>query len=422
MTFGLPIINLFGLDMVSFTIDLGIFFSIYLIVTLSLNLEMGYAGVPNFGKLLFVAGGSSVASTVAGRLAVYILHVNTFGNYSFYSSLAMQKVDTVLQASPLLSIGVIVFSVAVGGAVGGAFGYIASFPAIRLKEDYLAMLLLAAAQFFTIFLAAYPPLIGGYQPIAVPDPFLWAGTGRDVRDLLALAVVAVFAVLVYLYVERVARSPMGRALRAVRDNETASEAVGKDNVALRNRSLVIASVLCGAAGALFSLYLATNGQADWSVTGRLDWTIVPWIMVIIGGVGNNLGVAVGTLVFTFLIRLVTQGELAFGGLSLPMNIVYKGGTYVIQYMPFNVDRIEYIIVGLALIVVLYLRPDGLIPEKSTFTMKRSKLLGMAPGPPAKPQQAGGPPGDGGGPRALKERLRRIMESLRSSRAGSERQA
>ncbi len=374
--FGFPIVNVFGIDIVSFTIGLGIFFGIYLIITLSLNLEMGYTGIPNFGKLLYVAGGSAVAAALSGRLAVYLLNINTYGNYVLYSVTAMQQVNTVLAASPLLSMGVFVLSLAIGGGVGAAFGYVSSYPAIRLREDYLGMLLLASAQFFAIFLTAYEPLVGGEQPVGVPDPFLWAGSGREVSEFLALALILSFAGLVYLYSERVARSPLGRTLRSVRDNEVASAAVGKDNVAIRNKILIIASAMCGSAGALWGMFLASNDATYWT---RFDWTIVPWVMVIIGGAGSNLGTAIGTFAFSFIIKIITQAGLAFGDLQLPIGIINNAGSFALQFMPLNINRIEFLVVGVALILVLYLRPEGIWREKPTFTMSRSRILGLFAG-------------------------------------------
>src|SRR5207245_4430585 len=79
---GVPIIPFFGIDIVSFTIDFVIAYALILAVSLTLNLEAGYAGVPNFGKVLFVAGGAAVAGAVTGRGAVLLLKINTSGDYN----------------------------------------------------------------------------------------------------------------------------------------------------------------------------------------------------------------------------------------------------------------------------------------------------------------------------------------------------
>jgi len=290
----IPVVQVFGIDIISFTVAMGIFFAVYLVITLSLNLEMGYAGIPNFGKLLFVAGGAAVATSVSGRLAAYLLNIGTGSDYLINSIRIVGQVNKVLAANPSYSIALFVLSLVIAGAIGAFFGYISSYPAIRLREDYLGMLLLASAQFFAIFLTAYDPLIGATAGMGSPDPFQWAGTGRGVRGVVALGMLLGVAALVYIYSERVARSPLGRALRAIRDNEVASDAVGKDNVAFRTKILVISSALAGMAGALYVMYLGANIFSLWN---RFDWTLVPWVMVILGGAGNNLGTAVGTISF-----------------------------------------------------------------------------------------------------------------------------
>ncbi len=366
----IPVVQVFGIDIISFTVAMGIFFAVYLVITLSLNLEMGYAGIPNFGKLLFVAGGAAVATSVSGRLAAYLLNIGTGSDYLINSIRIVGQVNKVLAANPSYSIALFVLSLVIAGAIGAFFGYISSYPAIRLREDYLGMLLLASAQFFAIFLTAYDPLIGATAGMGSPDPFQWAGTGRGVRGVVALGMLLGVAALVYIYSERVARSPLGRALRAIRDNEVASDAVGKDNVAFRTKILVISSALAGMAGALYVMYLGANIFSLWN---RFDWTLVPWVMVILGGAGNNLGTAVGTISFAVIIRVIGQAKLVVGDLQLPVGIVNNAGKYGIQFMPVDINRVEFLVVGLVLIIVLMIRPDGILPEKSTFTMSKRRL-------------------------------------------------
>ncbi len=418
--FSVPVVPIFGIDIVSFMVSMGIFFGVYLVITLSLNIEMGYTGIPNFGKLLAVAAGSAVASSLSGRLAAYLLGVNTHGDYIVFNTTIMSGVNSILGGSAVLSFLIFIFSLLVGAGVGALFGYISSYPAIKLREDYLAMLLLAAAQFFSLFLAAYPPLIGGSQPVSAPDPFRWAGTGRGVRDLVALVAVLAVAGLVYIYSERMARSPLGRTLRAVRDNETASEAVGKDNVAIRTKILVIASALSGTAGALWGMYLAANDATIWV---RFDWTIVPWVMLILGGAGNNFGAAVGTFAFSLIVRVIGQAKLIFGDIPLPVGITNNGGL-ALQYMPVDVNRFEFLAVGVALVVVLLVRPQGIVAEKPTPTLSPEQLSGLL-GPRAFVGTDTGPPrhdgnqGDEGTPpgkgedHSLAGRVRRLVMKLTS---------
>jgi branched-chain amino acid transport system permease protein len=357
----LPSIVLFGIDIITFGIDFGTIYALFLAVSLTLNLEAGYAGVPNFGKVMFVAAGAAVAGSVSGRLAALILSVNTQGNYNGFIAQIIGNINSGLANNPLLSVEILLLGVLLAAATGGSLGFVASFPAIRLREDYLGMLLLGAAQLFQIFLGGYEPFIGGTQGLEVPDLFQWAGKEIGVRDLSVLGVLAVFAALVYTYSERVARSPLGRTLRAVRDNEIASRALGKDDVAIRRKVIVVASAISGIAGALLTFYTGSIGAGTWD---RVAWTFYPWVMVIIGGAANNLGVALGAFSFTFLLKGVDQVKFQFQ-----------------SFIPFDVNWFEYIVFASLLIGILMFRPEGIMPEKSSLTLPKSTVaMIIAQGP------------------------------------------
>ncbi|HYC26569.1 MAG TPA: hypothetical protein VEB67_00940, partial [Nitrososphaerales archaeon] len=208
---GLPVINIVpGFDIVTFLVGFMVFYGLYLAISLSLNLEFGFAGIPNFGKVLFIAGGASFAGSISGRLASYVLGIGNHEDFIVFSTRIVNQIDGVLPNNPIFVVEMFVIALAIGAAIGGIFGYLASYPAIRLREDYLGMLLLGVAQFYQIFLRTYVPLTGGAQNIAVPDPYFYYSTlGTGWRDLIAGIVVCVFAFLVFLYAERVARSPLG---------------------------------------------------------------------------------------------------------------------------------------------------------------------------------------------------------------------
>ena len=144
----------------SFLSGLLAFFALYLIISISLNLEMGYAGIPNFGKVLYFMGGAAFSGSVAIRAAAWIMHLpgDTVGLNNF---LIAGKLTSMLRSDIPASLALIAITIAIGGLVGGILGYISIFPAIRLREDYLAMLLLGSAAFFQIFLSNYTPIING---------------------------------------------------------------------------------------------------------------------------------------------------------------------------------------------------------------------------------------------------------------------
>jgi len=348
---------LFGTDIVTFSVDLLIIYAIYLVVSLTLNLEAGYSGIPNFGKAMFVAGGAVAAGSVSGRLSALLVGINVSGDYSNNVPLIINKLNATLSANPILSVEILLLGVALAAGIGAALGYLASYPAIRLREDYLGMLLLASAQFFQIFLRSYPPVIGGVQGIEIPDFFGWANTGVGTRDVVILGVVTLFAVSVYVYFEKIARSPLGRTLRAIRDNEVASRALGKDDVAMRKRVIVVASAISGMAGALLTFYVESVGPDTWS---RQDWTFPFWVIIIMGGAANNSGVAIGAFTYAFLLKAIDKGKFLFQG--------------ILPSTTFN--YLQYIAFASLLILVLALRSEGILPEKPSFTLKRDTIANL----------------------------------------------
>ncbi len=335
-------------NLLTFLVDLGTTYALYLAVSLTLNLEAGFAGVPNFGKVMFVAGGAAIAGSVIGRLSVIVLGINVHGDYNAVVPQLIPQIDPLLASNFVLSMALLLLGIVLAAGMGGVMGYFASYPAIHLREDYLGMLLLAAAQLFQIFLGGWTPFINGTQGIEVPDLFHWADVGVGVRDAVILIFLAAFAFLVYVYVERVARSPLGRTLRAVRDNEVAARALGKNDVVIRRDVIIVASAISGMAGALLTFYAGAVGAETWT---RITWTFWIWVMVIMGGAANNGGVALGAFFFTLLFKVVDQVKFYFSG-----------------YIPFDVNWLEYMSFAALLILILAFRPGGILPEKSSLTL------------------------------------------------------
>ncbi len=343
------------IDLVSVFIEVGILFCLYLIVSLTVNLEFGYTGIPNFGKVLFVAAGGLIAGSLSYRLALYVLNLKS-SDIIASQALFSTDINQNILSHPYFGLGLLLFSLAVGAGVAAVIGYLASFPAIRLREDYLGMLLLAAGQFFLIFVTAYYPITGGTEGLLVPDPVSWAVSTQGLRDVVVLAILIVAAAGVYFYSERVARSPLGRMMRAIRDNEISSEAIGKDTVGVRRNVLIISSALCGIAGVLWVLWEPAISPTTFT---RTMWTFYPFVIVILGGAANNLGVGVGTAVFVGITTTIDQARTCIlaNGISLPIDI----------------NSLEPIAIGVLLLVILLWRPKGLIKEKTTATLGKSKL-------------------------------------------------
>ena len=359
---------LFGVDLSQFLPVLVETVAIYLAISLSLNLELGYTGIPNFGKALYVMAGGAIGGAFALHFASWAFGIVVTG--SFYQDLTLAPaINGIISNNIFLSLGLLLLTVVVAGVAGAFLGYLTSFPAIRLREDYLAMLLLGLAEFTMVLLYTYQPIIGGSFGAQLFDPYAWAGQYRYVA---ATGTAVILAALVYIYVERVARSPLGRTLRAVRDNEVAAEALGKDGVAIRRNVLMVASAVSAMAGVLIIFY---SGDFIATAYSRIDFTFWPWVIVIIGGMANNVGVVVASAVFWTAFDEIVLAKGALAGL-----------------IPFDLNYLVYIVLGIVLITVLLVRPEGIFKEKPTATFRKSRLQSLiensrpartAPPPPKK---------------------------------------
>lgn len=329
--------------------DLLAFFAVYMILSLSLNLEFGYTGVPNFGKVLLVAGGAYVVAAFSGRFSQMLLNVAADKDFIKDNAAVMAAVNAGFSQDISAALLVFFTTIVLAALVGGALGYLASYPAVRLREDYLGMTLLAIGEIARVVGQNYEPIAGGTLGVQVPDPFAWAG---EVRFMAFTLILLAFAGLIYLYAERVARSPLGRLLRSIRDNEKAAEALGKDATRVRIKILVVGSAIAGVAGALYSFYA---GGVVATAYNRVDWTFWPWLILIIGGAANNVGAVAGSFIFIAARRVIEFYKDAF------------------TFLPFDAVWLEYLLLGSILILVLIYRPEGIIPEKPTPTISDRRL-------------------------------------------------
>ena len=336
-----------------FILDLLALFAPYVMVVLSLNLEYGFGGIPDFGRVLAVAGGAFIVGYLPGRLAVTILGLgNGFDPTSYVRENArlMTEVNRVLAANPALAISLLALGLVAAALLGALLGLLLSYPVVRLRAEFLAMVLLAVAELLLLIGRNYPPLVGGTLGVAVPDVYAWSGGNRFVvATLTSLAVAA----LVFTYVQLLTRSPLGRLLRAIRDDEGAALAYGKDVAGVRVKTFMASCSIAAIAGAIYAFYTASVNSLAYN---RVTWTFWPWVMVILGGAANNLGVVVGTFIFVAVRKLI---------------IYYK--YELAPILPFDVVWLDMLLLGVALAVILLYRPEGIIPERPIRTLPISRL-------------------------------------------------
>jgi branched-chain amino acid transport system permease protein len=316
------------------------FISIYGILSITLNLQYGYSGIPNFGMTAFVALGAYVTGALTGRLAMMYYSIDSNIDYIADNTKIITLLNSKIALDPLGGILLFIITIILSILFSIPLAYAASYPAIRLREDYLIITLIGIGEAMRIIGVNYTPLVGGTLWVGVPNLFKWAEP-YDMIILVSLILIIMF--LIYLFIEILTSSPFGRLIKAVRENEITARFIGKNVTRIRILVLLIGSSLASIAGVLYSLFV---GAVMASAFTRSDWTYWPWLMLIIGGKGNNIGALVGAVIIVIARQLIA---------------IYKHDLEL--FLPFSVVWLEQILLGITLIAFMIYRPIGIIPEK-----------------------------------------------------------
>lgn len=323
--------------------------TLYSILSLGLNSQWGYNGHLNFGIAGFFAVGAFTMALFVTRMPTGVM-----------AAYAQQWFG--LQA-PFL-VGVVAAAV-----MAGIVGYLVAQPVLHLRADFLAIATLGIAEIIRLIFQNERWLANGPQPFSgIPQPLscvfehpgcAWLPQGlasalsvlrpRDYSYLYLLIVTIALAV-VYLALEAMVRSPWGRALRAVRDEEDSAAMNGKPVKSLRVQSFVVGAVVMGIAGALYAPYMVT---IDYSHFRPLFATFLVWVMLMLGGSGNNRGAILGA----FVIWAVWGGTgYVTGALATALQGIAPD---IASRMAF----LRWAFVGLLLAAIVLYRPQGILPEK-----------------------------------------------------------
>lgn len=331
--------------------DIIVYFVLYFIVSIALNLEYGYTGIPNFGLALSVAGGAYVTGALAGRIARIYYGVGLNLDFMEHNSKITSMINKHLMHDPAGGFMLFFIMIAISMIVNAFIGLIASYPAIRLEAIYLMMVLIALAEGIRIIGENYYPLVGGTFWVHVPNVFAWMGNFRVVGLPLVFIVISL---VVFLLVQLMVTSPFGRLIRAVRENEIAVESLGKNATKVKIIVMVTGSMIASLAGVLYAFYSRAVLATAFT---RIDWTFWPWLMVMLGGKGNNVGTLFGVLIFTVVRRII---------------VIYKHD--IKPFIGIEAIWLEQIMMSIALILLMMFRPQGLLPEKPT-RVRGVKYLG-----------------------------------------------
>jgi ABC-type branched-subunit amino acid transport system permease subunit len=288
--------------LLSYLVDTLIFINIFAILALSLNLEVGVTRLMNFGKVAFFAIGAYSSALV------------TLAGYPFWLGLLC------------------------GIVIAGITGFLVSIPALRLREDYLAIATIAFGEIIRLFLLNERWLTRG--PIGlrgIPRPL--KDVPMDYQTFYLLFSFA-FLVVVFLFLHRVISSPFGRVLKAIREDELVAQSLGKNTFRFKAQAFVLGSSIASIAGSLFAHYLTFISPDMFMPTV----TFAVWTMVVVGGRGNALGVVAGAALIQFMERTTRiMKDIADIGVE-PVNL-------------------RMVLLGLLLILFIMYRPQGIFMEK-----------------------------------------------------------
>ena len=393
------------------------------IMSLGVNIQWGYAGLLNVGVMGFAALGGLAAVLVSappvqeawdaggmgilyaflsasitiiamrygykrtkGRKRLLVMTaIGVLGYFlarSFYAP-ATEAIELVNPATSgyLGGLGLpIIFSWFVGGLFAAGAAFIVGKVALGLRSDYLAIATLGISEIIIAILKFEDWMTRGVKNvIGLPRPVpyevniqnsatfqeLAAATNIPLVPfssiMVKLCYAGLFGVVLFIILylsEKALNSPWGRMMRAIRDNETAAEAMGKNVTGRHLQVFILGSAVIGIAGAMLT---TLDGQFTPASYQPLRFTFLIWVMVIVGGSGNNLGAVLGGFLIWFawveaepvgllLMELLTSGMAEDNWLRLHL---LEASAHM-----------RLMTMGLVLLLVLRFAPKGLLPERS----------------------------------------------------------
>ena len=333
-------------------IDIAMYFGAFVIVAMALNFQYGNAGVPNMGCAVQVIAGGFTVSAITTRVTfmavkaagIVLKPYNTDYTwvYNNQHNIAVMT-NPFLATHTMLSVALLLFTLALSLIIGAAVGYVISLPAIRLRSTYLMITLITMADASQIIGRNIPSITGGTLGVYPPNVLAWYLGNRGI----VMAVLTLFIGLIAFFIFRtMLNSPYGRLMRAIRENDGTVESVGKNVAGIRRNILMFASGITAVTGALWAFY---NSYVVDTLYTRRDWTYWPWLMLILGGPGNNAGTFLGAALIIALRRIIIVSKWTLE-----------------RWLFFPTAYVENILLGVLLIFVIIFRPRGLIPEKLLY--------------------------------------------------------
>ncbi|MGB0960019.1 MAG: branched-chain amino acid ABC transporter permease, partial [Halocynthiibacter sp.] len=267
----------------------------------------------------------------------------------------------------------------VGGLFAAGAAWIIGKVALGLRSDYLAIATLGIAEIIIAVLKNEDWLSRGVKNVVgIPRPMAYevdlqadpafieraAGFGMDPVAASTLYVklaytglfAAVLIILLWL-AQKALNSPWGRMMRAIRDNEVAAGAMGKNVTARHLQIFILGSAICGIAGAMIT---TLDSQLTPTAYQPLRFTFLVWVMVIVGGSGNNWGAVLGGfLIWILWVEVEPIGTWIMQTITAPM----ADGYWLKDHLMDSVAHMRLFTMGLVMLLMLRFAPKGLIPEE-----------------------------------------------------------
>jgi branched-chain amino acid transport system permease protein len=314
----------------AYLVSLVIFAGIYAVFCLGLNIQWGYTGLFNIGIAGFFAIGAYTTAMITA---------------STQSDLYSHYVQQLVALNLPFPVGIL------GAAIMcGLIAFLIGILTLRLGEDYLAIATIGIAETVRLVFTNEQWLANGPRGLAgLPQPLSGLVEPRY-YNYIYMCIVLAFVGVIYFLIERAIRSPWGRVLRAVREDEVSASMSGKNVFKFKIQSFIFGAMVMGVGGALYAHYTKAISP---EVFTPLYGTFIIWVMVMAGGSGNNKGVIIGAFV-------------VWG--------IWVGTQFMTSWLPFYLKSrspyIRFLLIGILLEIILLYRPQGIVGEEKRV----SKLM------------------------------------------------
>lgn len=291
------------------------FVSLAVLLGFALNIQWGQAGMLNFGVAGFYGVGAYTAAILSKG-----------GVDGFTATVAAMLMTAAVSA-------------------------VVSLTTLKLREDYLAITTLAFAELVRLVLTNETWLTGGTNGIRdIPRPLIDV-VGGDQYELFFLLLCLALVAVTYLVLDRIIRSPFGRALRAVREDDVVAATLGKNVLTLRVKAFAIGGAVIGLAGALHAYYFTYIDPTEFA--GFV--TVYAFMAVIVGGKGSNRGLLLG---------------------ACTVMVLLEGTRFLKDFVPFfsaqQAASLRLALIGACLVAILIFRPQGIWREYRLSIGKSSR--------------------------------------------------